>query len=551
MIAALKDLSNRPKVLILIGGLLTGMLHGFSWPNFQVMPFCFIFLVPSLFVLPSLRTLKQVMMMGLVAGMTSSVIGFYWISEVAVSFGGLPRFLAHFVTLGYSLIGQTQYLFFFGLLWALLVKKINIPLWVIAALYTVADFLWPKIFCDTEGAMLLSWSSLAQTAEWTSVYGLTFLCVYANGLFLNGLNLIKAYWVGEFPAHKKPLYHLMMHAGVFGVLIFALHLWGGHRIAELKLAQAGFPRSFRATVIQANIGDADKLASEQGIHNAVGQVLGNYSRLSFQALTQTQRPDLLIWPETAYPFIYSHLQDTAANEKGEARDRWIKQMMTELPPETSFFFGSYSRNLLTSEARAKEYNTAFLLTHPFELKGQYRKSILLAFGEYVPLGPFSEMVTKAIPSIGNFERGQGASVFDWEKAKLGPLICYESIAQGYARESALKGAEVFINITNDSWFGDTSEPFSHLYLTAFRSIELRRPLIRATNTGITALIDITGEILGATPLFKTATPSYEVKVPEGLSDTLVMRFGYWFIWTLCVFLVGWLAFIRKYLNTVS
>ena len=105
-------------------------------------------------------------------------------------------------------------------------------------------------------------------------------------------------------------------------------------------------------------------------------------------------------------------------------------------------------------------------------------------------------------SAGHFARGQDIVTFPFEHEdetyRLGPMICYEDILPAFGRKLAALRPHLLVNITNDAWFGDTSEPWEHLALSVFRSVELRTDLVRAVNTGVSAFVDATGRVYAKT-----------------------------------------------------
>lgn len=518
--------------------MLSGFLQAACWPLLSLWWLTSICYTPFLFFLGRARAWKEVIALSMSAGMVASVFGFYWLSSMAISFGGLSPILAPAVVLLYALVGQFQYVLFASGYFFLKRRGVNFKSWLYpiaaAAAFTLFDVLFPKIFCDTQGAILLPWHSLVQIAEHTGVAGLTFL------VFLWNVSLLNFF---ENPKGRREA--LSIVAIVF--LIGGLHLWGNSRVKELDARSTQWRRNLSTKVIQANIGDADKLASEQGASKALQFVLSTYERLTLQAVSETT-PDLIVWPETSYPYLYTHFQNAGANQRGEARDTWMKDMFEKLP-QVSLYFGGYSNE------GGKDFNTAFLLSPPFDMRGRYRKTHLLAFGEYIPLGPFAPILGALIPSIGNFGRGSGSTTMALplrgmpdRTVQIGPLICYESIIPSYCRDTVRRGAEVLLNITNDSWFGNTAEPHSHLLLTAFRSIELRRPLLRATNTGISTWFDVTGRAHERTNLFEESIYEAKIALPEKFEEEkllnrgLYLRFGDWFLVACFGFLLGWVLF---------
>jgi apolipoprotein N-acyltransferase len=158
----------------------------------------------------------------------------------------------------------------------------------------------------------------------------------------------------------------------------------------------------------------------------------------------------------------------------------------------------------TPPALDKFWNTAFLLDRDGTFAGRYDKIHRMPFSEYVPgRGRFAFIDRMLGTTTSQYERGNAVQTFDFRAAdgrvwKLGPLICYEDIFEGFGRELAALHPNLLVNITNDSWFGDTSEPWEHLALSVFGAVEARADLVRAVNTGVSAFVDATGRVYSKT-----------------------------------------------------
>ena len=263
----------------------------------------------------------------------------------------------------------------------------------------------------------------------------------------------------------------------------------------MKQASANAPE-FRFSLIQANIGDFLKVAAERGETKATQQVIGQYIDLSKQAANTQPAPDALLWPETAYPAIFQ--RPMSPNEA--LMDHAMNEFTKDLKP--LLIFGGYD-----IDPQALEYNSMFFYDAKTKTKNVYHKAVLLMFGETLPFAENFPELKSLFPTMGFFGRGPGPQVMTIKNSaghefKVAPSICYEDLITDHSVEGAQLGADALVNITNDSWFGPKGEPFLHLALARFRSIETRLPLIRSTNTGITAFIDPSGEMLNSTDLFK-------------------------------------------------
>jgi apolipoprotein N-acyltransferase len=174
---------------------------------------------------------------------------------------------------------------------------------------------------------------------------------------------------------------------------------------------------------------------------------------------------------------------------------------------TPLLFGAYSWR------GGEEFNSALLLRPPFELVSVYRKNRPLPLAER---------------KLGS---GQGPVVMTVQGVKLSPQICYEGIFSEFTRQQMQLGADALVNLSNDAWFGRTTEPALHLRLTVFRAIELRRPIVRSTNSGISAVVDRTGRIRASTELLAPAILHYRLPFPgpgeeeSAATETFFQRHG--------------------------
>ena len=155
-------------------------------------------------------------------------------------------------------------------------------------------------------------------------------------------------------------------------------------------------------------------------------------------------------------------------------------------------------------AHEDAFNSAILLDRDGRVAGRYDKVRLLAFGEYIPGIETFPWLRKFLPEgTGRFTAGHGPGVItlrgagerDW---KLGPVICYEDILQGFLHDLGKLHPNLLVNLTSDSWFGADTEPWEHLALAVFAGVELRVSMVRAVNSGVSALIDPNGRLLQKT-----------------------------------------------------
>ncbi|MCC6620040.1 MAG: apolipoprotein N-acyltransferase [Deltaproteobacteria bacterium] len=180
------------------------------------------------------------------------------------------------------------------------------------------------------------------------------------------------------------------------------------------------------------------------------------------------------------------IADRSAIQRGFSAPILLGALTWEIPPPES----ESRRRIL--------YNTAVLLDEEGRVRGTYDKVFLLAFGEFMPFGETFPWLYDAFPNAGRFTAGTEVKAFQWRGKTLGVMVCYEDIMAGFTSKLADLDPHIIINVTNDAWFGRTSEPYLHLALSIFRAVENRRMLVRSTNTGVSALIDPTGRIVAQT-----------------------------------------------------
>jgi apolipoprotein N-acyltransferase len=148
------------------------------------------------------------------------------------------------------------------------------------------------------------------------------------------------------------------------------------------------------------------------------------------------------------------------------------------------------------------------------------------FGEYVPLKNFLPFLAPVVQAVGDFSPGTIQSSLACQNARIGVLICFESIFPEIARQWAKAGANVLVNLTNDAWYGRSSAPYHSLAMTVLRSVETRRSLVRAANTGFSGFVDPLGRVGKVSPLFEPWAEAANVVLLQEM--TLFVRWGYLF-----------------------
>ena len=241
------------------------------------------------------------------------------------------------------------------------------------------------------------------------------------------------------------------------------------------------------------------------------RTLAIYVELSRHAARDA--PQLLVWPETALP---SPLR----------RDAMLRFLLVDLARELRLplLVGSID---ISDRVPEQIRNSAFLVTAA-GVQARYDKMQLVPFGEYVPLSALLGFVRGWAEFIADLEPGVRPLVFPGPPAPFGVVICYEGIFPELVRKFVKDGARFMVNVTNDAWFGRTSGPAQHLAMYPFRAVEHRLAVVRAANTGISAVIAPSGRIARSLPLFERGTLTSPIALRA--TTTLYTRFGDWLAW---------------------
>ena len=281
------------------------------------------------------------------------------------------------------------------------------------------------------------------------------------------------------------------------ITFLALNAFGLSAKAWLPMPDA----TFNTLLVQANIGNAEKVAAEVG-RGFYEQIIDQYQTATDQGLAKYahNKIDFILWSETAFPALLN--PEYQGSYYAQQLIKYIKQR------EVALITGAYAKDpdngLIT--------NSLFIIDKKGKVQSPYySKTILLAFGEYIPGEEKFPVFREWLPMVGHFGRGQGPTqLLALEEYKIGPQICYESLYPDFSKSLADLGAQFIVNVTNDSWYGTWQEPYQHMYMTLGRAVEIRRPLVRVTNTGISTVVLASGEVLEQSPMHQAWAGLYSV-----------------------------------------
>jgi apolipoprotein N-acyltransferase len=467
--------------------------------------------------------IRKAFLGGWIAQFILNAIGFHWISITAVEFGHFPIWAGALVLVGFCSIAHLYYACAPALtIWLVdqLRRRLKpsgdissgIQIGILLSSFAAIEAVWPSIFPWHLGYTWL-WAELpgAQSTDLIGFEGLNLVTLCVNGLFAVG-------WLRWNP--QEPSVHRRLRPTLpwvtAGILLFlAVNVLGLGRESEWKKTDG----ELKLVMVQGNVGNYEKLIAEAQKDFSV-LIVDDYIRLTSAAFKAHPDATFALWPETAFP---DYLDHAFSNERN-----WIALRGFTSTVNKMILTGAYSYDI----DKRKSYNGFFavsgngtLLTEP------YRKSILIPFGEKFPLADIVPYNTWLFPGLGSFGQGPGPSVMNVGAFRLGPQICLESLYPKFSAEMAKKGAEIFTNVTNDSWFGRTFEPYQHMIMTLARAVENRRPLLRSTNTGITTVVLATGEQLANSPIDKEWYGAYTVpykKNPPTVLYSMIAGYSLWF-----------------------
>jgi len=439
--------------------------------------------------------LARMFLLGLWIGALASSGIFAWVWQSAVVFFEMPHPKAFPVFFAVVLIGAMPTAVFV-LLCALLHRRIGAPAGVVGAfVYTVIDYWSPPGLALNLALALVHYPVLLQAVDLIGTPGATMLLALAAGLAVGGFELRAA---GN-------------HRAAFIAFCAAAVVAAGHIGYGLVALNAHAPSDSRPPINVALIQPMAPLKIRSGEADLRSKTAAANVALSRQAIAQ-QLPDILFWPEGAGPF--------APNSP---------TFNPEFMREIAAFHAEHSVPLAVNcvefttdpgTGAIRYYNAAAIIGPQTGPGPTYRKNILMPFGEYLPLERQLPFLRKLFPESRTILAGEASEPLDAPGGRFAPLICYEILFPEYVRRIAAKDAAYLVNFTNDRWYGLRQQPRQHLAYAVLRAVENRRPLVRPTNSGISAIIDRRGIIApgNRTDTGQTATLSARIEARADITS---------------------------------
>jgi apolipoprotein N-acyltransferase len=411
---------------------------------------------------------------------------FGWLLPIAVS--GLPAYLAIFTGLGLAAA---------RLIW------VRGPTRVLglAAMLTGAEWVRGHLLSgfpwNTFGYALTEPLALAQSVTLTGVWGLTFLCIA-----ICASPALLADDTADTPHPRRAIF-----AGL--LVLAALASYGVVRLAQHPTE---FVDGVKLRIMQPNLQQDDKFN-----YSAKAAVMERYLRLSDRVTGPTSKgvhdANILIWPESAFPFFLTREPDA------------LTQISSLLKPSTELIVGAVRAAPGANAANPRAYNSVYVIDPDGSIRGIYDKVHLVPFGEYLPLQRLLERfgLRNLTKQVGGFLSGDRRRAMEVPGApKMLPLICYEAIFPGSAVPPGERPGWL-VNVTNDGWFGISTGPHQHFQQARVLAIAEGLPLVRAANTGISAVVDPLGRVVASLPLGSEGI--LDASLPKAIAPTAYVRFG--------------------------
>ena len=443
----------------------------FSFPNFELYFLAWIALVPLLVAIARRPSPLAAFLLGWATGSVFFYATCYWLTYSMIHYGGVPTVLAYLLLIPAAVvIGVFHGLF--ALVTALAIRKWGVMAVLLAPVFWTA-FEWIRLGVTGQLWNALGYSQayhpfLIQPAIWGGVYTVSFLIVAINSILVL-LIRSRTRWTIATSA----LMFLAM------ALVFLSSLAAG----QFEYFNSD-GNNLRVVAVQPNVPMNTVKSVEE-----TRQLLDRHLSLSTRALPTIRgngRPALVIWPESPMNFTYSS-------------DRALQELLANFTRQNQT---SLLINSLEPAPADGAYNSALLINEEGRLISQYDKIRLMPFGEYVPLPQWLPGASLISGIVGEFTPGDRYTLMPVAGRQVGVFICIESAYPWIARRLTSEGAVLLINISNDGYLGPTAVMRQHLANAVFRAVENGRPVLRVTNTGLSAWIENNGRIADLTQPFQ-------------------------------------------------
>lgn len=490
--------------------MLSGALYFLAFPGMDVWPLGFVALVPLILALRR-QTPRRGLLLGWLAGLTMTSLGFYWLIGMLQTFSGFPLPLCVlFATLLSAYQGGR-----IALLGWLTTRAEGRgwPPWLAFGLaFPTSELVFPLLFPWYYAASVHQVPVLLQWAELGGPL--------AVGLALVAANLALSECAVAALERRRPRLKAVL---AFTSVPVLATVYGLVRIPMIDSATKK-AEPVRVALVQADMSLLGKrLNPEESLQRHLSLTRG---------AMQGKPVDLVVWSETSIG---------GAIDERNANAYYKQRVGSQLPVPT--IFGAVLRRPVDDARRYTLSNSALITDAAGDVVGRYDKQFLLGFGEYLPFGETFPILYEWSPNSGRFSPGTSFDPLPAGKHTVATFICYEDIIPSFVNKIMGNGdPELLVNLTNDAWFGDTTQPWIHLALAKLRAIEQRRFFVRSTNSGVSAFIDPVGRVMARTPVFTEVAIAEDLRWLDSTTLYRILGDAPWWLLAMGSFA---LAFVRR------
>jgi apolipoprotein N-acyltransferase len=438
-----------------------------------------------------------------------------WVYGTMKQYGGVPAPIAVLILI-LAAMHEALYHGLFGFLVAVVAGRDGSQRRALAAapfLWVVAEFALTRISAfpwELLGYAQTANPTLTRLATLTGVYGLSWEIMLVNSVF-----------AAAFLVSRERRKWLLVAASGAAAILQA-----GQWIPSAPPPAAA---DHTALLVQQNIpiqADWTRDYFENTLRDLTSRSVKAAADARPAGKADLGKADLTIWPESPSPFYTSDpLFQNAVGAMARQAQTWV--VAGSIGVESAMHSGGQE---------SKVFNSAALISPQGEWVGRYDKVHLVPFGEYLPFPRLFSFAGGLTKEVGEFSRGTSRLPLDAGSRRLGVFICYESIFPDEVRQFAAQGAQVFVNISNDGWYGDSGAWKQHLQQTEMRAIENDRWVLLTTNTGLTAAIDPAGRVVAQLPRKERSVLVAPYALVSG--TTFYTRHGDWFAYLCAIISAG-------------
>jgi apolipoprotein N-acyltransferase len=523
-----QQLAQNPRWVKVQLSILSGILLAAVFPKTNLHWLAWFALIPLFFVLLQPLSMAEAFGYTFLFGMVHYALLLYWVVEVIHKYGYVSQPLAILFYLGFAAFNGL-FLAVFGWLARRILRQNYLFLGrflptgfqisilnslLVAALWVAMEFWHTYMFTGFPwcllGYALITHAGIMQISPVTGIYGVSFLVCAMNLLLAHAL----------FQKKRALFWGTSLLLALLLTGDFCFQAWLNHSSSGLnQRTTPGSSTEHRVAILQMNIPQDTEWTQE---------VLDLWLQQLDKMLQQSQS-EIAVMPENPAPFYYPGDRD------------FTERLNSMVDRSGSTVIAGVVMSHPDQQGRMGVYNSAATLAPSGHLLAEYDKQHLVPFGEYIPFRKYLAFLGKLTSEISDFTPGHQLTLSGIQSNRAAVFICYEVIFPNLVRQFTRQGAGVLINITNDGWYGSSAAPYQHFEMARARAIENRRYVIRAANTGISAIIDPYGRVMERSALNQQI-------VMHGLFEyrndqTFYVLHGDLFAWLCTIVSVGFLIFL--------